>query len=434
LILVAQLACAPARREVIAGFPPVGNARSAILAIDTPGTPITLCAEDLATAAGTCSASFDPGLNEQIFVILLASTLNDDLLAPGSLELATQGATDSVALSSLGPALGTKRAQYDRTAHALSWVDAALPNEIATLSVRPKACPVLTSSGLWTIADGPHAGVDFATRVSDQAALVSVTINGFTEWMVVDSGGPHALPGPGAVALSRGAGDEVWFSRGGTPFHGVISATAGAGRVSVVEGAPVGAVILAVAAAPGPGTEVFWGDLSGRVFRYDGSAFATIGTLPAPAEVLVWSAPGEAFALESKDPQVVFHVTTTVEQEKLDIVRVVSVTSVPNLGVVAGSDVGALYLRDAGGQWATLGTDRLGYWVLGVAPAPSSVIMLLSDGSLGAYQQGRYCGHLFSFGSVLPTGTIINVGSQIFFAGYDDTTQHVKAGFIEPSP
>jgi hypothetical protein len=327
------------------------------------------------------------------------------------------------------------RASYDRRLGTVSWADAALPNEISSVALRPPPCPVLTStSGLWTVAEGAHTGVTFVAPISEQAAAVGIEVNGAFEWFLTDSTGPHALSGWAPAAFARGVGDDVWFTAGGAPFHAVVSSTAGAVRATPVQGLPPGAFVGAVAASSGPATEVFWADILGRIFRYDGSAFTLIGSTPAPATLMISSAPGEAFAIEPSDPKTIFHITTRVQAEQLEVARVISLASIAGVGVLAGSNDGALYLRDQGGQWSTLGSDRLGYWVLGAAPSKDAVIMLLSSGSLGAYQHGRYCDQLFSFGSVLPTGAITSVGSRIFFAGYDDTTQRVRAGFIVAAP
>jgi hypothetical protein len=436
LILVAQLACAPGAREIVAGFPPAQNARSAILITDTPGSPIVLCAEDLTSRAGSCSANLEPDNkpSEQVFVILLERSLVENALVPGPLALAAPGGGASLPLSSLGPVLGSLRADYDRADKIVSWTDATLPTEVLGLAVGLPPCPVLKSDRLWTV---PGASVAYAAELSPSVALLRADTSTSISWFVVDSTGPHQLPGPVPSAFARGHGEDVWFAIEDVPYRGVVSTSKGViGGVQLRQPIPGQCASTVVAAGTSTTIDVFWGECAGQMFHYDGTAFTALGAVPGFANRLIWGGPGEAFALTDDDPKSVYRLTTTtLEAEALDVRgRVFSVASIPGLGIVAGSDDGALYQRDASGQWSALGTDRLGYWVMSIAPLNGAAMLLLSSGTVGAYQNSRYCGQSFAFASVLGSGELVSLGSSLFLAAYDDTTMRFDTGFIGPSP
>ena len=169
----------------------------------------------------------------------------------------------------------------------------------------------------------------------------------------------------------------------------------------------------------------------GAVHHFDGEVWTLVDTAQDASNRITHIGPGEAL-LTSQTPGVVLHVDTDrVRVEAVADAGILSLATVPGIGVLCGTSDGEL-LRREDGQWRKLGDTRYGWFVIAMVPYEGDVVFLLASGTVGGYRQDiGHCQDLFNSRFISRGSLVPQEGGLLMLTKLADVSQ-TQAVLLEP--
>lgn len=401
LVAVLGFACSTEERVLTLGLPPSETHRTLLLStpsVEGPSIEIV----DLSKGTTDLQINVAPGDLDfgEIEALLYAQSatalmLNEGPLAP---SMETAGRYLPTANRSL-------RASIDLDAPAAAWEETAKASD-ALAEFRyaaQRSCLTLNATPGTEVAGGLY----FLLPLDDRRAFAGTRAGMF----VFDAGGVRSIPPISTASVTaafRLSGDRFVFGdENGRVFRATISPDEELADVTMFGNLDFAPVLSIDGGVLDDGTlELFALDAFNYLWHYrEESGWIDRGRLPSvTVGALAWAGEGEVLVRSRTDAAIIAVRGEMISESFIEESgRLTSLDHVRGLGLMAGTEAGAIFRRE-GPQWVPFFEDgySYGWWVLSSVPFDRGLMLLLASGNVVYIdEQRRRCSELGVAGTLL---------------------------------